>query len=126
MPADRALTTSADKSHEQVSYDAQFESMDVPEHVRALRKEILDREGGRQDDVEFTFVKGRWNHLGEATLANRVKSHPDVGVRWYPELLRQIREQQAAVGAERKTDDAVRDNVQRETPQQHPQSIEAH
>lgn len=35
-----------------VSYDAKFESMDVPEHVRALRKDILEREGGRNDDVE--------------------------------------------------------------------------
>ncbi|KAK5134595.1 hypothetical protein LTR08_006251 [Meristemomyces frigidus] len=78
-----------------VSYDAQFESMDVPDHVRALRKEILEREGGRRDDVEFTFVKGRWKHLGEATLMNRVKSHPDVGERWYPDLLRQIKDQQA-------------------------------
>ena len=50
-----------------VSYDAKFESMDVPDHVKSLRWDILDREGGRKDDVEFTFVKGRWNHLGEAT-----------------------------------------------------------
>lgn len=78
-----------------VSYDAKFESMDVPDNVRALRAEILAREGGRRDDVEFTFVKGRWNHLGEATLMNRVKSHPDVGQRWYPDLLAQIRKQQA-------------------------------
>jgi hypothetical protein len=35
-----------------------------------------------RDDVEFTFRAGRWNHLGEATLANRIKSHPDVGQRW--------------------------------------------
>ena len=78
-----------------VSYDAKFESMDVPDHVRALRNDILEREGGRRDDVEFTFVKGRWNHLGEATLMNRIKSHPDVGERWYPELLAQIRRQQS-------------------------------
>jgi isopenicillin N synthase-like dioxygenase len=78
-----------------VSYDAKFESIDVPSHVRALRKEILDREGQR-DDVEFTFVKGKWNHLGEATLFNRVKSHPDVSERWYPELLAQVRRQQKA------------------------------
>jgi hypothetical protein len=32
--------------------------MDVPDHVRALRKDVLQREGGRRDDVEFTFVKG--------------------------------------------------------------------
>lgn len=78
-----------------VSYDAQFESMDVPDRVRALRKEILEQQDGRRDDVEFTFVKGRWKHLGEATLMNRIKSHPDVGERWYPDLLAEIREQQA-------------------------------
>lgn len=61
-----------------VSYDAKFEEMDVPESVRALSKV----RGERKDDVEFTFRKGRWGHLGEATLANRVKSHPDVGERW--------------------------------------------
>ena len=82
-----------------VSYDAKFESMDVPEHVRALRRNILKQEGGRRDDVEFTFVKGRWNHLGEATLMNRVKSHTDVAERWYPELLRKVREQQAQEAA---------------------------
>ena len=32
--------------------------------------------------------------MGEATLMNRVKSHPDVGERWYPELLGKIREEQ--------------------------------
>ncbi|WPH04852.1 Hypothetical protein R9X50_00774900 [Acrodontium crateriforme] len=77
-----------------VSYDAKFEAMNVPDHVRALRRDVLEREGGRKDDVEFTFVKGRWGHLGEATLMNRIKSHPDVGERWYPTLLKQIREQQ--------------------------------
>ncbi|KAK5171136.1 uncharacterized protein LTR77_004280 [Saxophila tyrrhenica] len=78
-----------------VSYDAKFESMEVPDHLHALRKDVLEREGGRRDDVEFTFVKGKWNHLGEATLMNRIKSHPDVGERWYPQLLQQIRQQQA-------------------------------
>ncbi|EME46692.1 hypothetical protein DOTSEDRAFT_70632 [Dothistroma septosporum NZE10] len=82
-----------------VSYDARFESMEVPDRVRALRKEILDQHNGRHDDVEFTFVRGRWNHLGEATLMNRIKSHPDVGERWFPELLAQIRSQQAAEAA---------------------------
>lgn len=65
-----------------VSYDAKFEIMDVPDEVRALRKDILERGGGRRDDVEFTFVKGKWGHLGEATLMNRIKSHPDVGEKW--------------------------------------------
>ncbi|KAF2030520.1 Clavaminate synthase-like protein [Setomelanomma holmii] len=79
-----------------VSYDAQFEAMDVPADVLRLRDEARK---ARRDDVEFTFVKGRWGHLGEATLMNRVKSHPDVGERWYPELLKQIRTQQAAAAA---------------------------
>ncbi|KAJ4366353.1 hypothetical protein N0V83_007989 [Neocucurbitaria cava] len=79
-----------------VSYDAKFEAMDVPEEVLKLRDEARK---ARKDDVEFTFVKGRWGHLGEATLTNRVKSHPDVGERWYPELLKQIRAQQAAAKA---------------------------
>jgi len=78
-----------------VSYDASFEEMDVPDDVRQLRNNALIQTGGRKDDVEFTFRKGRWGHLGEATLSNRVKSHPDVGERWYPELLARIREDQA-------------------------------
>jgi isopenicillin N synthase-like dioxygenase len=84
-----------------VSNDSKFESLDVPAHIRALRKEILGREGRRNDDVEFTFVKGKFNHHGEATLFNRVKSHPDVSERWYPELLAQVREEQAAEAAQR-------------------------
>ncbi|KAH8623376.1 hypothetical protein IG631_21855 [Alternaria alternata] len=76
-----------------VSYDAQFEAMDVPEEVLKLRDQARKQ---RKDDVEFTFVKGRWGHLGEATLMNRIKSHPDVGERWYPRELQLIRAQQAA------------------------------
>ena len=111
-----------------VSYDAKFESMDVPDHVRALRKDILEREGGRKDDVEFTFVKGRWNHLGEATLMNRVKSHPDVGERWYPELLKQIRQEQAhdALAKQQKGAEEVSDAAALDAVKQQGQAIEAH
>lgn len=78
-----------------VSYDATFESVDVPLKIMEMRKELLRGRGmERRDDVEFTFTKGRWGHLGEATLANRVKSHPDVGERWYPEILARVREEQ--------------------------------
>ncbi len=65
-----------------VSYDATFESMQMPEEVMRLRQDVLARNGTRNDDVEFTFSTGRWNHLGEATLMNRIRSHPDVGERW--------------------------------------------
>jgi hypothetical protein len=78
-----------------VSYDAKFEAMDVPEKVRGLKSRILEERGIRKDDVEFTFVKGRWERLGEATFMNRVKSHPDVSERWYPEQLALVRRMQA-------------------------------
>jgi isopenicillin N synthase-like dioxygenase len=78
-----------------VSYDATFESMEVPESVKALRREILDKRGEKLDDIEFTFIKGMWSKLGEATLMNRIKSHPDVGEKYYPEQLKQIRAMQA-------------------------------
>lgn len=60
----------------------------------------MDEQGGRRDDVESTFVKGRWSHLGEATLMNRIKSRTDVGARWYPDLLRQLTraQQQQSLG----------------------------
>lgn len=82
--------------------DAEFEELEtvgvgsVPEEVRELRRKVLEANGGRLDDVEFTFrVGGVAKTLGEATLRNRVKSHPDVGERWYPDILAEIREEQA-------------------------------
>ncbi|KAI9785917.1 MAG: hypothetical protein M1839_008183 [Geoglossum umbratile] len=78
-----------------VSYDATFESMAVPEEVIALKAHLTDQNGGGKDDVEFTFTKGKYKHLGEATLMNRIKSHPDVGKRWFPDLLKQLQSQQA-------------------------------
>jgi hypothetical protein len=50
-----------------VSYDATFESMEVPEEVRKLKKEVLGT------DVEMTFRKDMFSKLGDATLTNRVK-----------------------------------------------------
>ncbi|KAL9099582.1 MAG: hypothetical protein Q9163_004939 [Psora crenata] len=79
-----------------VSYDATFESVDVPPEILEMRDARMNVRGGRIDDVEFTFEKGRWAHLGEATLTNRIKSHPDVGEIWYPDLLAKIRPEQAA------------------------------
>ncbi|KAK4129453.1 Clavaminate synthase-like protein [Parathielavia appendiculata] len=85
-----------------VSGGADFDDLEnvgvgkVPEHVREQRRRVLERNGGRLDDVEFTFRKGGVARtLGEATLRNRVKSHPDVGERWYPDILASVREEQA-------------------------------
>lgn len=81
--------------------DADFEDLEkvgvgqVPEAIREQRRRVLEANGGRLDDVEFTFRGGGVaKTLGEATLRNRVKSHPDVGERWYPDILAQIREEQ--------------------------------
>lgn len=81
--------------------DAEFEELEqvgvgrVPGAVREQRRRVLEANGGRLDDVEFTFRGGGASKtLGEATLRNRVKSHPDVGERWYPDILAQIREEQ--------------------------------
>ncbi|KAK4105725.1 Clavaminate synthase-like protein [Parathielavia hyrcaniae] len=85
-----------------VSGDADFGDLErvgvgeVPGHVREQRRRVLERNGGRLDDVEFTFRDGGVARtLGEATLRNRVKSHPDVGERWYPDILASVREERA-------------------------------
>jgi isopenicillin N synthase-like dioxygenase len=87
-----------------VRLDAEFTELEavgvgrVPEEVREQRRAVLrNNGGGRLDDVEFTFRSGGVaKTLGEATLRNRVKSHPDVGERWYPDILEGIRREQAA------------------------------
>lgn len=77
-----------------VSYDASFEDMDVPEEVRALKRKV-QRSANAGEVVEMTFRKGRFERLGEATLLNRVKSHQDVGEKYYPDLLKVVREMAA-------------------------------
>jgi hypothetical protein len=78
-----------------VGLDVEFKGLDMPVEIREMRRKVVERFGGR-DDVEFTFKPGRYKCIGEATLMNRIKSHPDVGERWYPQLLKQIRDMQAA------------------------------
>ena len=73
-----------------VSLDSEFESVKIPESTLALKRELLKKDG--QEFVEMTFKKERYKTLGEATLMNRVKSHPDVGEKYYPDLLKEIHE----------------------------------
>ncbi|KAK3393761.1 hypothetical protein B0H63DRAFT_27410 [Podospora didyma] len=82
--------------------DTEFEELEnvgvgqVPEEVKERRRKVLASNGGRLDGVEFTFrAGGAAKTLGEATLRNRVKSHTDVGERWYPDILASIRDEQA-------------------------------
>lgn len=84
-----------------VRLDTAFEELErvgvgaVPEEVKEQRRAVVAAAGGRLDDVEFTFrTGGAAKTLGEATLRNRVKSHPDVGERWFPDILAEIREEQ--------------------------------
>ncbi|KAL8923830.1 MAG: hypothetical protein Q9208_004391 [Pyrenodesmia sp. 3 TL-2023] len=85
-----------------VSYDATFESVNVPIDILKIKDDLVGKRGGeRRDDVEFTFTKGRWGHLGEATLTNRIRSHPDVGERWYPEILARVREEERKAAGKR-------------------------
>lgn len=57
--------------------------MDLPENVLRLKKELRPN----KDNIEMTFRHDMFDHIGEATLLNRVKSHKDVAERWYPDLL---------------------------------------
>lgn len=115
--------------------DATFEDLEtvgvgqVPEDVKEQRRRVLEANGGRLDECEFTFRSGGVaKTLGEATLRNRVKSHPDVGERWYPDILRGIRKQQAREKAERESRDgaaAAASNAGGGPPTQ-AQAVEAH
>lgn len=49
----------------------------IPERVRRMRKEA----GG--DDGVSSFLDPRWDNLGESQLRKWIRSHKDVGLRWY-------------------------------------------
>ncbi|KAG9247814.1 hypothetical protein BJ878DRAFT_532372 [Calycina marina] len=85
-----------------LSLDAEFAELNdldnggdvgrIPEKAKDIRRQIVKHNGDRLDDCEFTFQGGGVaKTLGEATLRNRIKSNPDVGERWYPEILKEIR-----------------------------------
>ncbi|KAF2720818.1 Clavaminate synthase-like protein [Polychaeton citri CBS 116435] len=49
----------------------------IPEHVRSLRK-LRDA-----NDGVSTFLDPRWDSLGESQLRKWIRSHKDVGLKWY-------------------------------------------
>jgi hypothetical protein len=108
-----------------VSLDAEFDSLPLSETYKDMRRKVVARNGGRLDNVEFTFRKGKYKHLGEATLMNRIKSHPDVGERWYPDLLAQIREDQAQERMEKELKEKERAREAKVLDPQ-PAAVEAH
>ena len=85
-----------------VRLDAEFDELEtvgigaVPEDIREQRRKVIEKNGGRVDDVKFTLRKGAVaKRLGEALLRIRVKAYPEVGKRWYPEILSAVLEEQA-------------------------------
>ncbi len=55
--------------------------------------------------------------MGEATLFNRIKSHQDVGERWYPDILRRIKAEQAEAKA--KAEEAAKPQLAKEEEDNH-------
>ncbi|KAK3076217.1 hypothetical protein LTS18_013600 [Coniosporium uncinatum] len=57
----------------------------IPESVRELRQrqEELDGEGPSDEEMDSWTQVGGWDSLGRAQLRKWVKSHPDVGGKWY-------------------------------------------
>lgn len=51
----------------------------IPEHVRKLRKEASGDAG------VSSFLDPRWDSLGESQLRKWIRSHRDVGLKWYGE-----------------------------------------
>ena len=99
-----------------VSYDAEFESVIIPEDVREQKRAFVEGKGGRRlDDIEFTFVKDRfWNH-GEATLFFRCKSHEDVAKKHYPLLWERICEEKKGEGDKKRS--GSRESTKERQPQ---------
>jgi isopenicillin N synthase-like dioxygenase len=53
----------------------------IPEEVRELRKES-DGKGAVKDAIS-PFLDSRWDCLGESQLRKWIRSHEDVGRKWY-------------------------------------------
>ncbi|WPH02982.1 Hypothetical protein R9X50_00585400 [Acrodontium crateriforme] len=55
----------------------------IPEEVRALRRQAQDAGDGGGDDRAAMFLDQRWDELGESQLRKWIRSHEDVGLKWY-------------------------------------------
>jgi isopenicillin N synthase-like dioxygenase len=51
------------------------------DYFRGMRKEEMGNDGGL--DVDSPFLKGRYGTWGESQLRTKIRSHPDVGRRFY-------------------------------------------
>ena len=55
----------------------------IPEAVRSLRAKHADAVNGGSKDAVSTFLDPRWDSLGESQLRKWIRSHEDVGRKWY-------------------------------------------
>ncbi|EEQ37939.1 hypothetical protein CLUG_02063 [Clavispora lusitaniae ATCC 42720] len=89
-----------------------FQTIDLDSRKTALAlpKEILQERDRRDDEIEngsggkekrwgdagFQFAPDAEHPVGHAVFRNRIKSHPDVAARWYPEILREVQQEMNA------------------------------
>ncbi|CAI4218576.1 unnamed protein product [Parascedosporium putredinis] len=85
------------RSRAAASASARFRIMCVGSELLSLRS----RGSVRRCGVHVPVGRGGQD-AGEATLRNRVKSHPDVAERWYPDLLQDVMAEQARIKSARK------------------------
>ena len=53
----------------------------IPEAVRSMRRKENDKSS--IEAALSTFLDLRWDMLGESVLRKWIRSHPDVGLKWY-------------------------------------------
>ena len=53
----------------------------IPEAVRSMRR--MENSQSSDEAAVSTFLDPRWDMLGESVLRKWIRSHPDVGLKWY-------------------------------------------
>ncbi|KAK4216886.1 hypothetical protein QBC37DRAFT_415971 [Rhypophila decipiens] len=48
-----------------------------------------DAEGSKENEVDSPFLRGKYDTWGESQLRTKIRSHRDVGKRWYPDVYEQ-------------------------------------
>lgn len=65
--------------------------IEIPEEIQ---EEADNRDSRRaKEDISFQFPQASSKPLGYSIFLNRIKSHPKVGARWYPETLKYVQSQ---------------------------------
>jgi isopenicillin N synthase-like dioxygenase len=85
-----------------IGLDANFDELEtvgvgtVSNELREQRRMVIEKNGKKEGKVKFTLRKGIMaKTVGDALLRIRVKAYPEVGERWYPGILKAIRDDTA-------------------------------